>query len=156
MNGHPELNAELSFGTLRDYFASIRSDLLGDQGGGDGGDDGGGRGAGTPPRGFKTLTGDFFTYADRADHYWSGYYTTRPYHKSMDRVLVGYLRAAEVLFSLSWAEEAKEGSASAGSLPAASLMNALVGARERLALFQHHDGITGTATDRVMEDYRTK
>ncbi|KOB77029.1 Alpha-mannosidase [Operophtera brumata] len=59
---------------------------------------------------FPVLSGDFFTYADRNAHYWSGYYTSRPFYKNMDRVLLAYLR------------------------------DRVEQARRALALFQHHDG----------------
>ena len=51
VNDHPELNAEIKFGTLEDYFTSVRADVT--------------------AQGKKvdeylpTLSGDFFTYADR-------------------------------------------------------------------------------------------
>jgi alpha-mannosidase II len=104
-----------------------------------------------------SLTGDFFTYADRDDHYWSGYYTSRPYYKRLDRVLIGYLRSAEVIFSLAWGHaKAASGRHPWILSPQASLFGKLVEARQANALFQHHDGVTGTAKDHVMKDYGNK
>ena len=64
INSHPELNAEVQFGTLADYFNSVNADskslsLIEKK---------------DPEHFFPTLSGDFFTYADRDDHYWSGTY----------------------------------------------------------------------------------
>lgn len=72
MNNEPSLNVEAKFGTLQEYFDSVRSEKkLTD---------------------FPSLSGDFFTYSDREDHYWSGYFTSRPFHKRLDRILLTYLR----------------------------------------------------------------
>ncbi|XP_076823003.1 alpha-mannosidase 2x-like [Clavelina lepadiformis] len=131
VNSHPELNAELQFGTLSDYFDALKADL----GGADK---------------LPTLRGDFFTYADREDHYWSGYYTSRPFHKMQERVLESHLRGAEILFSLALSVTRKSGMSESF---ASTLFPLLVQARQDLGLFQHHDGITGTERDHVLIDY---
>ncbi|XP_050068317.1 alpha-mannosidase 2 [Anopheles maculipalpis] len=127
INNEPSLNVEVKFATLQDYFDAVR--------------------ATSGPNGmdqFPSLTGDFFTYADVNQDYWSGYFTSRPYHKRQDRILLHYIRSAEMLHSWNVWEPASDWK---------PLTNRLEYARRQLSLFQHHDGITGTAKDHVMEDY---
>ena len=86
----------------------------------------------------------------RTDHYWSGYYTSRPYHKNMDRVLQAHLRAAEVIYSVVVSHDLPVDGQLSG------VPSLLTDARRHLGLFQHHDGITGTAKDHVVVDYAKK
>ncbi|XP_030376251.1 alpha-mannosidase 2 isoform X2 [Scaptodrosophila lebanonensis] len=123
INSESHFNVEAKFGTLQEYFDEVHRE---------------------PTQKFPSLSGDFFTYADRVDHYWSGYYTSRPYHKRMDRVLMHYVRAAEMLYAWNEWEDA------------AGLARKLEQARRDLSLFQHHDGITGTEKTHVVLDYEKR
>ncbi|KAM7508098.1 hypothetical protein LguiA_018551 [Lonicera macranthoides] len=143
INSNPGLNAEAKFGTLEDYFKTLREEadrinysLPGEVGSGQVG-------------GFPSLSGDFFTYADRQQDYWSGYYVSRPFFKAVDRVLEQTLRATEIMISflLGYCQRAQ-----CEKLPT-GFSYKLTAARRNLALFQHHDGVTGTAKDHVVEDY---
>jgi len=82
----------------------------------------------TPP----ILKGSFFTYSDIDEDYWSGYFTSRPYDKALSRRLESVLYAASTMGVTN--EEVRD-------------------ARRTLSLFQHHDGVTGTAKDHVVRDY---
>ncbi|XP_065648888.1 alpha-mannosidase 2 isoform X2 [Hydra vulgaris] len=137
VNSHPELNAEIRFGTLKDYFQAVAERE--------------GVKPGEKPQSFKTLGGDFFTYADRDDHYWSGYFTSRSFFKHMDRELTGHLRAAEIIYSL-----AKSYHKNAQQFPEDNMYSELMHARKSLALFQHHDGVTGTSKNPVVNDFGQK
>ncbi|KAI6171072.1 Aman-2 [Aphelenchoides bicaudatus] len=110
MNNKKELNINARFGTLKDYFDLLDKRL-----------------AEEPPtslqRDLPILSGDFLTYADRDDHYWSGYFTSRPFYKHMDRTVQHYVRSADILHSLA------------------------------LWKAKHHDGVTGTGRDHVVIDY---
>ncbi|XP_025832856.1 alpha-mannosidase 2 isoform X2 [Agrilus planipennis] len=134
INTNVNLHAQVQFGTLSDYFDAVRADKS--------------------MKEFPTLTGDFFTYSDRDDHYWSGYYTSRPFYKRMDRLLLSYVRGAEIILALS---QLCQNSDSVSSKTGVNSLEEIVSeSRRSLALFQHHDGITGTAKDHVVIDYGKK
>ncbi|GAA0139932.1 glycosidase [Lithospermum erythrorhizon] len=146
INSDPSLNAEAQFGTLEDYFRTLREEAERYNYSGPSETGSGQIG------GFPSLSGDFFTYADRQQDYWSGYYVSRPFFKAVDRVLEQTLRGAEMLmaFLLGYCQRAQ-----CEKLPTGFSFK-LTAARRNLALFQHHDGVTGTAKDHVVEDYGTR
>lgn len=127
INSERKYFVEAKFGTLQEYFDAVHEEQRQKQ------------------RTFPTLSGDFFTYADRSDNYWSGYFTSRPYHKRMDRVLTHYIRSAEMLNAWHSWDDAN-----------VKFDEMLQDARRQLSLFQHHDGITGTAKTHVVEDYANR
>ncbi|XP_027074528.2 alpha-mannosidase 2 [Coffea arabica] len=146
INSDPSLNAEAKFGTLEDYFQTLHEEA-------DRVNYSRHHEVGSAQRGgFPSLSGDFFTYADRQQDYWSGYYVSRPFFKAVDRVLEQTLRSAEIMmaFLLGYCQRAQ-----CEKLPT-GFSYKLTAARRNLALFQHHDGVTGTAKDHVVKDYGTR
>ncbi|KAF1469645.1 Alpha-mannosidase 2, partial [Megadyptes antipodes antipodes] len=140
MNSHPEWHVKAQFGTLSDYFEALHKESsFGEKG---------------SNSFFPVLSGDFFTYADRDHHYWSGYFTSRPFYKRLDRLLESYLRAAEILYSLALVQSSKSEKLSV--FPSVDNYKLLTEARRNLGLFQHHDAITGTSKDWVVVDYGTR
>ncbi|XP_057324018.1 alpha-mannosidase 2-like [Microplitis mediator] len=129
MNKNERFNVDVKFGTLTDYFNALSNDKNINE--------------------LPSLSGDFFTYSDKNQDYWSGYYTSRPFHKRLDRVLLDALRGAEILSSIAWASGHKH-------LVEGNFEKRITEARQWHSLFQHHDGITGTAKDHVVRDYAEK
>ncbi|KAL3200176.1 hypothetical protein MRX96_043588 [Rhipicephalus microplus] len=84
-------------------------------------------------------TDDFFPYASDPHAYWTGYFTSRPAFKYLDRYANNQLQAAKQLGVLAGPREVTEAS-----------LDVL---RETLAVGQHHDAITGTAKQAVANDY---
>ncbi|KAK6322720.1 hypothetical protein J4Q44_G00075120 [Coregonus suidteri] len=139
MNSHLELHVKAQFGTISDYFNALRKSAIH---------------PGHDSPSLPVVSGDFFTYADRDDHYWSGYFTSRPFYKRLDRLLESHLRAAEILYSLTLANIQRFGKLN--DFPAVENNRLLTEARRNLGLFQHHDAITGTGKDLVVIDYGTR
>ena len=75
---------QAQFGTLADYFHALREESRSLQGAEGGAED--------EEALFPSLAGDFFSYADRDDHYWTGYFTSRPYYKARSRMLSARIR----------------------------------------------------------------
>ncbi|BET00029.1 Alpha-mann_mid [Nesidiocoris tenuis] len=137
INRNKAYNAEVNFGTVSDYFKEVRRRM----------------------QDFKTLKGDFFVYSDIFSEgrpaYWSGYFTTRPYWKILDRELEAELRSAEILYAMALNRVRRMGFNSTLKILERDFEK-LQTARQALALFQHHDAITGTSKAVVMHDYALK
>ena len=80
------------------------------------------------------VKGSFFTYADKEDEYWSGYYTSRPFVKRLGRDVEAMLHAAEMMHAYRVQSQAS-GVVDSGE-------ESLQRARLALSIFQHHDAIT--------------
>ncbi|KAL4366626.1 hypothetical protein GQ457_05G012270 [Hibiscus cannabinus] len=83
-------------------------------------------------------TNDYFPYADGANAYWTGYFTSRPGFKRYVRTLSGYYLAARQL-------EFLVGKKSSG--PSTSSLG------DALGIAQHHDAVSGTAKQHTTDDY---
>jgi hypothetical protein len=77
------------------------------------------------------LQGSFFPYSDREKDYWTGYFNSRIFYKGYDRLLESLIAAVE------------------RKCPSENIHSE----KRALGLFQHHDGITGTAKSAVVQDY---
>jgi len=138
MNSKTQWNVHARFGTVKDYFKAVKIAMakLGEHE----------QSAGE----VLSLTGDFFPYTDHSDEFWTGYFSTRPFAKGLCRDLEVYLRSAEILHSLAVSLDAKN------FYRHSMNVDNLTEIRRKLALFQHHDGITGTSRFWVAEDYERR
>ena len=85
---------------------------------------------------YETKTDDFFPYSDRPNGFWTGYFTSRPALKRLERVGSSFLLAARQTQALQGPE--------AVSL---NLLDRAIGTA------QHHDAVSGTSKQHVAYDY---
>lgn len=83
-------------------------------------------------------TDDYFPYADRANAYWTGYFTSRAALKRYVRAMSGYYLAARQLEFFKGRSDSWPNT------------NSLADA---MAIAQHHDAVTGTEKQHVANDY---
>ena len=74
----------------------------------------------------------------------------------MNVMLVRMRRSADLLYTAALTQSRRAHGETSGRFRADALMAKLVDARRSLGLYQHHDGITGTAKDHVVIDYGQK
>ncbi|XP_061172605.1 alpha-mannosidase 2x-like [Saccostrea echinata] len=132
INGNSEMNTQVRFGTLSNFFEEL------------------GKSQTRPPPSFM---GDFFPYSDRRDQYWTGFYTTRPFLKYAARRIQSLLRSVEILYAALLAKTRK---VSEQYKTVLKLLPDLRRGRQELALFQHHDAITGTSRSSVTRNYKNR
>lgn len=114
MNADKEMNVKIQFGTIRDYYKAVGS-----------------------KGNYPSLEGDFYTYTDRDEAYWTGYFTTRMILKRQIRKAENWLRAAEAVAALL---RIRGGAVAVGI---GGLEQQVTKARRLFAFLQHHDAIAG-------------
>ncbi|XP_076427921.1 lysosomal alpha-mannosidase isoform X4 [Peromyscus maniculatus bairdii] len=86
---------------------------------------------------------DFFPYADGPHMFWTGYFSSRPALKRYERLSYNFLQVCNQLEALA-GPAANVGPYGTGD--SAPL-------KEAMAVLQHHDAVTGTARQNVVNDY---
>jgi len=111
---------------------------------------------------WSVKTDDFFPYADCANCYWTGYFTSRASLKRMERVASSFLLAARQIESVAKADNASGDACYGYDYTADADMNddrcpcggrPLYELEDALGVAQHHDGVSGTSKQHVAYDY---
>ena len=98
---------------------------------------------------WPVLDHDFFPYHMAGGRGWTGFFTSRPATK---KLIKDYSNLYHALASL-FARKAIDQTATAAEV--SKILNRLKMGEDWLAVYNHHDGITGTAASYVDMDYKT-
>lgn len=93
---------------------------------------------------------DMFPYADQAEDFWTGYYTSRPNSKKQVRDAQANLHSSQKMMAHKMINQSED----------ASVFDEVVLRKEQmldaLGIYQHHDAVSGTAKQYVADDYNYK
>jgi hypothetical protein len=96
---------------------------------------------------YPVKTADMFPYADNEYDYWTGYFTSRPNSKLQIRTGQANLHASNKMHALRVLD------VSASDSQVNQTLNAQHSMLDSMGIYQHHDGVTGTARQHVADDY---
>jgi hypothetical protein len=92
---------------------------------------------------------DFFPYADNQHAFWTGYFTSRVALKGFVRDFNRFVQAAKKHIS----ELKISGSSDSVKSNTQAIEDTLFGMEMALGILQHHDAVSGTAKQKVTDDY---
>ncbi|EAS02485.2 glycoside hydrolase family 38 amine-terminal domain protein (macronuclear) [Tetrahymena thermophila SB210] len=92
---------------------------------------------------------DFYPYADTQNAYWTGYFTSRPSLKGLTKDSGRYLQAIRNIFSFEHISRRTQHFESYSD----KIQQSLQYFEEQMAALMHHDAVSGTGKQRVVNDY---
>jgi hypothetical protein len=127
INNHPEFNVSIKFSTPDEYIEEIYNE--GEK--------------------YPVKIDDFLPYSDRDHSYWTGFFTSRTAFKGFVRDFSRYFQTAKK--HLSEVKLRKESLLVKSK--AQDIEKVIFSMETAHGILQHHDAITGTAKQRVQDDY---
>lgn len=128
INGNPsKYNVNVRYGTPQEYFDILHQKEIA----------------------FPVLQQDFLPYGPTVINWWNGYYTSRPLLKARCRHLDHIQRTAEFVYTMARSTCYHEKTSKEWQ----ELFEKLEFIRKIQGIMQHHDAITGTMREHVLNDY---
>eukprot|EP01122_Echinamoeba_exundans_P006391 TRINITY_DN1785_c0_g1_i2.p1 TRINITY_DN1785_c0_g1~~TRINITY_DN1785_c0_g1_i2.p1 ORF type:complete len:816 (+),score=182.94 TRINITY_DN1785_c0_g1_i2:502-2949(+) len=118
-----KFNMNVKYSLLSDYFDAVSA---------------------VPNVQWPVYSGDFFSYDDNDNSWWSGYFTSRTELKGFVRKGEAYMRSFDIALA----------SASLGAAVSSSDFASMTVLRSAMAQAQHHDAVSGTEKDFVATEYQ--
>ncbi len=96
---------------------------------------------------------DFLPYSHKNQSFWSGYYTSRPALKRLERVGSSFLQFARQIQAMDNDSQITRSDSTTASNTWSMEKSNLFNLDSSVSILQHHDGITGTSKQHVAYDY---